>query len=1299
MFRKLFVTAVSLLSLLFSLPTFSQTTNATLGGTVSDSSGALIPGVSITATNVATGIVTSVITNESGAYQFASLQPGAYKVSGELPGFQTQTYNDVQLGGSQQVRLNFMLQVGGLSQNVEVTIDADTVLATSSSSVGTVLPEQKVRDLPLPVRDVFGLLQATAGTTKEAGDNGRSGYFAGGRLSAVNTTRDGIVVSDGRYENGAWSATYTSPDLVEEVKVVVAPVDAETSRGSGQVSMVTRSGTNQYKGSVFWANRNSMFDANNWFNNQKNIEKDYVNRNQFGGRIGGPIIKNKTFFFFLFEGQRYLERENFIGNTLTDTARQGLFRFFPGVDNGNLNSNNPVVDANGNPVTPRGVNTAVNGGALQTVNLFGRDPFRTGIDQSAYMRETLARMPSPNNFTVGDGLNTAGIQFVRRIPGLDLANGNGVNVDRDQYNIRLDHNFNSKHKLSFIGTKEHTWGLADQAGRRSWPTAFDGLAVKRPDVYSVSLVSTLSNTLVNELRAGQRRTLNWQWGSADRGDAVGAEARSFLPVANGIPFNANPTDWTSFVLHGGFGRWREAKNPMRSLADNLSWTRGTHAFKLGIEIRRSESDGFNDPDFTPRATLGTNTAFAIQGISSTAIQGLSAANQTLAQRLLSELSGEISTINQSFGVQNAQDLNYHGYPTIPNNRHWWHQNEFSSFFKDEWKLRSNLTLNLGIHYEWFGSPYEQSGRAAIPVTDGNSVATALCGVSCGAGLTTVQFVGKNSTHPEIPVNRSDWNNFAPSVGFSWNLPWFGQDKTVLRAGYGWSYLGAVRDFIVVDGIAGTVPGVNLGTNSAGVQYQPTTFTTLSNVGSNGFLPIPTAQLGLPTTALQAIPLTADRSQRIQAYDRVSPYTQNWNLEIQRQIAKNTTVEVRYVGSKSTKLWGGIELNNVDIFNNGLLEAFNITRAGGNAALFDSMLNGLNIGGGASTVNGTTVTGSAALRANSTTRAMLANGNVGALANFLNTTSAGTGKQAALLRANGYPENLIVMNPQFGSVTLHGNPSNSTYHAVETQFTKRLTNGLSYSSTYTWSKTLGDSNSDAGQTYRDPRNRAADKQLLNFHHTHQLTSNGTYSLPFGPGRLLFNSAPGWLSRIVERWSLGGIVNWQSGAPLTLTSNLSTITNNTTNIGPNIVGNFPKSTGSVTKVANGVVYFAGLQQVQDPGIAALAGTDATFRGSFNNKAIADANGNILLVNPTPGTFGNLGLGWLEGPSTFNFDANLIKRVRLSESKEFEFRVDAVNVFNHANFGTPNVNINDQSNNFGRITTANAGRQFIFNARVNF
>src|SRR5213593_629286 len=228
--------AVAALGCLFIYVAASaQTSNATVGGTVADATGALIPGVTITATNTGTSIVNAVVTNESGAYQFAALQPGTYKVTAELSGFQTKTFTEV--------RLNFILEVAAATgTNIDVTIAADTVLATSSNSIGTVLPEYQVRDLPTIAGNVFNIVRNMPGVQRDP-TTGIFGYMAGGRLGDVNVTRDGVNVNDGRYENGAWSVVYTSPDLVEEVKVIVAPVDAETSRGSGQVAMVTRSGT------------------------------------------------------------------------------------------------------------------------------------------------------------------------------------------------------------------------------------------------------------------------------------------------------------------------------------------------------------------------------------------------------------------------------------------------------------------------------------------------------------------------------------------------------------------------------------------------------------------------------------------------------------------------------------------------------------------------------------------------------------------------------------------------------------------------------------------------------------------------------------------------------------------------------------------------------------------------------------------------------------------------------------------------------------------------------------------------
>src|SRR5215468_6748732 len=364
--RSIYAVAALLLCVFVSAHGFGQSINAVVGGTVSDTSKALIPSVTVTATNTGTGVAQTTVTNESGTYQFPALQPGAYKVSAELPGFQTQTFTDVTLGGAQQITLNFTLQVAAAAgQQVEVTVAADTVLATTSNSIGTILPDYKVRDLPALTGNTFNLVQNMPGVARDS--SGTFGYMAGGRLGDVNSTRDGINVNDGRYENGAWSTVFSPPDMVEEVKVVVAPVDAETSRGSGQVQMITRSGTNQFRGSAYWSNHNSALDANDWFNNQKGLGKSYDNRNQYGVRFGGPIIKNKTFFFVFFNGQRDLKKVQATSVTLTDMAKAGIFRYYPGTQgNQPASGSTPTVDLNGNPVRPR---TAT--GDLAAIGLFG----------------------------------------------------------------------------------------------------------------------------------------------------------------------------------------------------------------------------------------------------------------------------------------------------------------------------------------------------------------------------------------------------------------------------------------------------------------------------------------------------------------------------------------------------------------------------------------------------------------------------------------------------------------------------------------------------------------------------------------------------------------------------------------------------------------------------------------------------------------------------------------------------------------------------------------------------------------
>jgi len=1290
--KKCVFTAALLLCFVTAIENFAQSTNATLGGTVSDSTGAFIPGVEVTATNTGTGIVNTTITNESGAYNFPTLQPGDYTLSAALAGFKTHTLTNIGLGLSAQVRMNFTLQVGTVSTAVEVSTAADTLLSTTATSIGTVLPDFQLRELPTGDRNVMELLRGVGGTGPT--DGVIDGYFGGQRTAQVNITRDGFSVHAGRYDQGTFATSYTSSDLVEEVKITTGTVDAEANRGSGQVAMVTRSGTNQFRGSAFWNNKNSALTAHDWFANFNNTASDWENRNQFGVRLGGPIIKNKTFFFFLIDEQRYVRKENFLGTVYTQEARNGVFRYFPGTDNRNAQQTSATVDLAGNPVRP---STAT--GALQSINLFNvGDTRRSAYDPSGYVQKTLlARMPLPNDFTTGDGLNTAGIRFVRRYYGLDVNTGETYDTNnRDQVNVRIDHNFNSANKLSFVTTYEYSLNYTTTGGIQQWPNGYDGAIRKRPQLYSLSLVSTIKNK-VNEARWGYRGHDIAQWapwyvlrekGVGDGKTESAKEAYALLPKYNGIPMQVVPTSFAQGFMNfsAGFGSTRGSWSPLITWADSLSWIQGKHAYKVGFEFRQDGTEGWNDNNITPLATIGAgNFPSPIDNVS---FPTLTTNNATLARNVIYNLSGSINDIRQGFDlVSSKPPYDFKGYQDgVKLKDRLWRAHEISVFFKDDWKVSSNLTLNLGLKWEYYGVPYSPNGLAGR-VIDGYK---GLCGIGCGA-LTNVELVGKNSPQPNKKLYENDWNNFGPAIGLSWSLPKLGHN-TVLRAGYGVNYSGNQFNGVMgtggLDAGGGTLPGLAGISGGNGLTYTPgTDYWNLVNA------PVPFKPQFQPFTP---VPLTDPRSLTMNIYEphRVTPIIQNINFSIQRELFRDFVLEVAYAGSRSTKIYDLIDQNYMKIFETPFLDAFKVTRAGGNAPLFDQMLMGLNIPG-AGVVNGTSLTGSGALRLYTNTRANIANGNAGAVASFLNSSTNVTGQGGGFIRTcKCLPEDFLIFNPQFASAGINGNPTSSWYHSLEVKLNKRFSRGFTNQTTYTWSKTL----QTGAPGSRDPRNRNLDKAVTSFDRRHVLTSNGTFSLPFGANRMFLKSAPGWVDKLVGQWQLGAIVRMSSGQMLTLSSGLSTIDSG--NATPNILGVMPE--GKIVKRTDGLppTYFATLTQTtsaNDPTRALVTSTN-TLNVAYSNRAILDADGKVLLVNPQPGETGTLGLRTLLGPGRFEFDANLVKKVRIDERRELEFRADAVNVLNHPLFGNPNVSIN--SANFGQITaTANDSRRFTLGARLNF
>jgi len=404
---------------------------------------------------------------------------------------------------------------------------------------------------------------------------------------------------------------------------------------------------------------------------------------------------------------------------------------------------------------------------------------------------------------------------------------------------------------------------------------------------------------------------------------------------------------------------------------------------------------------------------------------------------------------------------------------------------------------------------------------------------------------------------------------------------------------------------------------------------------------------------------------------------------------------------------------VNILENGILDAFNTTRSGDDAQLFNRMLNGLTVPG-VGTV-GPSLSGSEALRRFATTNIWIANGEVAALANYINTTTAIGGSKLAMLRNAGLPENYITVNPQFLVLGLHGNNDNSTYHSLVTQVRKRMSNGLSAEFSHIWSRSIGNSAIAAGNGTdttlgtRDPRDRSLQKGLETFHRRHAFSAFGAYDLPFGANRLFIKGGPGFLQRIVEGWQLSSIFNWSTGQPIgfnagnglnstttyrqTLGAQNSTATPDAITTA-DLVGTLP-SFGKV-RVRNGYVeYFENLKTQLAP--LPNFGGNTTLAGRFTNQVVVDSAGNIILQNPAPGTPGNTSLRWFEGPANFRIDAALSKKIRIDERKSFTIRADAVNFLNRPVWGNPNTDIN--SNGFGRITSATGSRRITVGARVDF
>ncbi len=1351
---------------------FGQT-NASLSGTVADGSGAIVIGVAVKATNDNTGVVTSVVSNEAGIYNFASLMAGMYTVSAEKAGFRSKTYTKVELGSGAQRRLNFTLEVGGVATQVEVSTSAEDLILESSSSVGDVLMEDTVKNMPLVNRNALDLVNVMSGVVM-ADDtifNANGSSFAGVSAAGVNIQRDGIAVNDVRYPTGVNAATRVNPDLVGEFRLILAPVDAESGRGNAQIQISTKSGTNQYHGSTVWNVQNTALDPNTWENNRSSIAAPWRNQHEWTISAGGPIIKNKTFFFVLYDGQVNKIRAPFNVRSLTPCAQRGIFRYYDNWSNGNYLSTvsdagasypaAPVVDKNGNPtpppyLNPSNVNSGPHNGVLRYASVFGKllntptapdcsdaniqagtawDSNRKAIDSTGYIAAFMKRMPQVNNYDIGDGLNTAGARWTRTLYGTDNSYGVGEDTYRRQINLRIDHNINTKHRINGSWSWERSW--ADN-GFKTWPNGFGGLTIRRPMVLTVNFISSLSPTMLNEAKFGMSRTGTNTFSPYDNPE-TGEQLRKVLPQINGYgiavgmgagavafkPDDGSTGGSNDFGGRGNISNSAIDTSPRYSFGDTFSWTKGLHSFKFGGEYRRATSNSLTR--FTGAFGAGT-TSYAyvsggdttyspVAGITSTNMPGLagdtSGGNRSVMEDLLNFLSGSVAQVRQWRFINNATQASFNDPLKEDQFIRNFFQQEFSFFLKDDWKIRPDLTLNLGVRFDYFGVPHLDNGLTNGFV-GGSGTLFGRSGTDFDGFMkpgergsdTKLQFIGPGSPNPDAILYPRDTNNWGPAIGFAWQIPWFGKDRATLRGGYQISYIGNNGRAATIQNASGMAPGTSY-LNS----YTPSTTQTYLDMNNLSALVPVIPMPGNITPAIAIFPVT-DRKSDITAFEPgyKSPYIQNLTLALTTNVTSKITVDVRYIGTLSRSLFSNFNINPSNFTTNGLLEAFDAARAGGESTLLNNLLMGQRLGATEKVVDGKTFTGAAALRASSayasglgyTTRIrqLLANGQYSTLATYLNYLGSTPGQ---LIRQNGFAENFIKTNPQFNNVYFEGNAGHANYHSMQAQVTLRPTATLSVQSTYTWSRNLGITGS-----YTDPLDRRGDYSLLASDRTHAWVTYGNFELPFGPGKAYFKGASGPVAKVISGWQLGWLTRVQSGQPLSITSQSMLY-----GLGvPDLVGDFDFDQVGVTwqeGARKGNYFNNRYTSVKDPQCSNIS-SDLQAFCTLSAIALASDTSKYVFVNPSPGKRGNFGQNRIRTKIRSSVDTSMTKVVKLGERKSFSLRVDAKNILNHpdasgtlgssgARIVFPTAPTVALGNGFGDLTYKVGGRTFQFMARFEF
>lgn len=1113
----------SLLVFIFAATTsFAQSGGTTVRGTVRDPQGNLVSGANVTLTDPARNFTRTQPTNDDGAFVFTAIPPGTYNLEVSAQGFKTATASGlVALVDTPTVR-DVQLEIGAVSETVDVTSAAEAAINTSDASLGNSFERKRIVELPLNANNVVGLLSLQPGVT-------RSGFVNGGRADQSNITLDGVDVNEQQdgldviTDEAFASVLRVTRDSLQEFRVTTTNPNAEQGRSSGaQVSLVTRSGSNQWHGSLFETHRNTVTNANDFFNNAAGVDRPQLLRNIFGGSVGGPIKKNRAFFFFTYEGFREATATSVVREVPLPTLGQGIVRYRT-----NSGTSDPGCPAG----TPAGVNCLTPAEIIATYASVGANP---GInpDALAFLAAAAARYPA-NDTTTGDGLNTSGFRFNAKTP-----------TELDTYIARFDVNLTDRSTLFFRGNYQQD--LVTRAVYFAPDCSIPGDNVQcfpdtpplttwnHPKGLAAGHIWTASNTIVNRFNYGFTRAAFTQNGDS----------------------NENRINFRFIFSPQSFQRTLHRTTPVHNFVDDVSWVRGNHTFGFGANVRLIQNNrnslgaSFDDAIINP-SFYNQSGAVITDGFSDFI-------SENDLRDALASVIGRYSQYSANLVYDANGQLQQVGTPTDRS----FATQEYEGYFQDSWRMSPNFTLNYGIRWTTSTPVYERNGLQVVPnvnLTDyfNQRVESSFNGVPFTDPIT---FVLGGQANNAPGYYKQDWNNWAPSVAFAWS-PDFGdnlfgkvfgrQGKSVIRGGFRVTYdrIGsALAVNFDLNNLAGFTSARNINANTFDV-LDPDLGPLFSGSNPNvRVLDFPGSTGPIPPTLVFPLTVASDEDQRIEtSLDQgiTTPYNYSLNFSYGREIGKGLSFEASYVGRFARSLLAArdiMQLNNIRDPASGMTyyQAINqlVQYRYANREInsidslpfFDNLFPFM-----------PEWWGDTSLTPTQAAYAFIAPGGVGG-ADLIDYTFLqlvwDDSPTCTTCPFGGGPArfNNMFYQPQFAALSAFSTLARSNYNSLQLSLRQRLRDDITFDFNYTYGHSLdnasGLQNSTSYGTAFIVNALSPDENYASsdFDARHIINANWVVGLPIGRGKRFLNDTNKFVNGVLGGWQTTGIFRWNSGLPI-------------------------------------------------------------------------------------------------------------------------------------------------------------------------